>query len=694
MENIIPKSYMHDVGRIQIMIEENELLREEIRVAREAAEITASLVVKQFEETEKILRRFQTANSQRKAVLNSASEISIIAANIDGIINVFNKGAENLSGYRANEIIGKHTPEIFHSKKELIYRSKLLSTQLGRKIEGFDVFVTYATQNFSGQSEWNYVRKDGTQFPVNLSIDPLREADGTISGFLCIAMDISEKKRSEKALQESEKKYRLLIDNLPNIVFKATVEGRLEIVDDKITSLLGYTKEDFLSGRVLWRDLVVEEDLAAAEQKFKQAYQSDRSYIREYRFRSKDGSIVWVQEGSQIICTEKGDIDYMTGALLDITERKLAEEAFHETLKKLRSLFDGGPNPIFVLDRNTHEILAANPSAEETYAYSRNELIGRSFDDLGSFEYDIKDQETSENNGPFELSVTSKKVRHFKKGDRSFYVNVVTSPTNYEGREALILAVTDITEMMEKDAQLIQASKMTSLGEMSAGIAHELNQPLNAINMGSEFLQMMVEEDREIPKDTLIQVVSEISGQVQRASEIINRLRDFGRKSDFDKERVNVNEPIRDVLKIIGKPLRVQNIDLELDLDENIPLVLAHYNHLEHLIFNLLGNARDAINQKGVPPDVRGGRVIIIRSFLEEEKVMITVSDNGMGIPDEVKDKIFEPFFTTKEVGEGMGLGLSIIYGIIKDYGGDIHFESEKDVGTTFKVALPRSIDN
>jgi len=179
MENIIPKSYLHDVGRIQIMMEENELLREEIRVAREAAEITASLVVKQFEETEKILRRFQTANSQRKAVLNSASEISIIAANIDGIINVFNKGAENLSGYRANEIIGKHTPEIFHSKKELIYRSKLLSTQLGRKIEGFDVFVTYATQNFSGQSEWNYVRKDGTQFPVNLSIDPLREADGT-----------------------------------------------------------------------------------------------------------------------------------------------------------------------------------------------------------------------------------------------------------------------------------------------------------------------------------------------------------------------------------------------------------------------------------------------------------------------------------------------------------------------------------
>ncbi len=681
--------YESSIDHMQALIEENRILREEIRVAREAAEITANLVVKQFEETEKILRRFQTANSQRKAVLNSASEISIIATNTDGIIHVINKGTENLSGYKSDEIIGKHTPEIFHPKDELIRRSKELSNQFGIKIEGFDIFINYATREFSGQSEWTYVRKDGSQFPVNMSINPLREADGTISGFLCIAMDISEKKRSEQALQESEKKYRLLIDNLPNIVFQANMDGRLEIVDDKITTLLGYSKEDFLTGRVIWKDLVLSEDLAAAEEKFLQALKSERSFIREYRFRSKQGSIVWVQEGSQIICDNKGNIEYITGALLDITERKLAEEAFHETLEKLRSLFDSGPNPIFVLDRNTLEILDANPSAEETYNYSKNELVGRSFDQLGSFEYDQKHFVETKDEGPFERSVTSKKVRHFKKGNIPFYVNIVISPTNYEGREALILAVTDITEMMEKDAQLIQASKMTSLGEMSAGIAHELNQPLNAINMGSEYLQMMVEQAREIPRDNLVQVVSEMSGQVLRASEIINRLRSFGRKSDFDKERVNVNDPIRDVLKIIGRQLRIQNIELKFSLADDVPDVLGHYNHLEHLMFNLIGNARDAINQKGDLLDEKVEGVITIRSFLEEGNVTVTVSDNGAGIPDEVRDKIFEPFFTTKEVGEGMGLGLSIIYGIIKDDGGKIDFQSEKGVGTTFKITYP-----
>lgn len=141
----------------------------------------------------------------------------------------------------------------------------------------------------------------------------------------------------------------------------------------------------------------------------------------------------------------------------------------------------------------------------------------------------------------------------------------------------------------------------------------------------------------------------------------------------------------------MGRQLRIQNIAFQLDLDDKLPPILANRNHLEHLIFNLVGNARDAVNQKGVSPTVEGGRLIIIRSFLEEDSVTVTVSDNGIGIPDDVRDKIFEPFFTTKEVGKGMGLGLSIIYGIIKDSGGAIDVQSENDVGTTFKISYPQA---
>jgi C4-dicarboxylate-specific signal transduction histidine kinase len=169
-------------------------------------------------------------------------------------------------------------------------------------------------------------------------------------------------------------------------------------------------------------------------------------------------------------------------------------------------------------------------------------------------------------------------------------------PAFYEDKHALIVATTDISEMVEKDSQLIQASKMTTLGEMSAGIAHELNQPLNAIKMGSEFLEMMIEEKTRIPEQELSQIVREVSSQVDRAEGIIRRLRDFGRKADFTKEKILINDPINAVLDIIGRQLRLQNIDVQLQLTENLPSILAHHNRIEQVIFNLLTNARDAIN--------------------------------------------------------------------------------------------------
>ena len=181
---------------IQTLVQENEILKEEIRLSRESAEITASLVVKQFEETERILRRFQVANAQRKAVLDSATHMAIIATDQDGTIIVFNKGAENLLGYTAAEVIGQLTPLIFHDLEELNLRAVALSEQAGSSIEGLDIFFHYAARRQHEQQEWTYVRKDNTRFPVNLSINTLRDAEGALSGFLCIAADITEKKRS------------------------------------------------------------------------------------------------------------------------------------------------------------------------------------------------------------------------------------------------------------------------------------------------------------------------------------------------------------------------------------------------------------------------------------------------------------------------------------------------------------------
>lgn len=366
---------------------------------------------------------------------------------------------------------------------------------------------------------------------------------------------------------------------------------------------------------------------------------------------------------------------------------KLYRRRLHESEEKYRSLFDSGPDPIFVVDSHTLLIIDANPRAIELYGFEENELIGKSFLDLEP--EGTRSIATFVTNGAAHVRVSFEKVLHRKKGDKPFFVNLHACQISYGDKPAIIIAAVDITEMMEKDAQLIQSSKLRSLGEMSAGIAHELNQPLNAIKMGGEYLSMMVENCLEISPDNLQQVVSEISTQVDRAAEIINTLRSFGKKAGLSREKVDINKPVKGVLSIVRRQLELENIHIRLELSENISPVLAHDNRLQQVFFNLVTNARDAINEKNETAPVREDGLIVIRTYENGSRIVAEVEDNGTGIPEAVRDKIFEPFFSTKETSHDMGLGLAILYGIIKDYDGDVEVYSRQGEGTNFRVSFP-----
>ncbi|MFH1156932.1 MAG: ATP-binding protein [Pseudomonadota bacterium] len=389
----------------------------------------------------------------------------------------------------------------------------------------------------------------------------------------------------------------------------------------------------------------------------------------------------------------KDEVQQLNNSFMNMTRRILDSQArLKESESKYRSLFAGGPNPIFVLDRGTLEILSANPSAEETYGYPKEDLIGKPFTALGSFELgDIQKADFGDQQAGKITAVGSKVQCRTRQGD-SIYVNVHACPARYQDRDAVIVATTDITEMVEKDSQLIQASKMTTLGEMSAGIAHELNQPLNAIKMGNDYIDMMIERKEPIPDKKLIKIVKEVSSQVDRAVDIINRLRDFGRKADFTKERININRPVQGVMEIISRQLRLQNIDVQMEIDEKIPSILAHRNRIEQVIFNLVTNARDAINQKLEAGGDSTGNRILVKTYARDDQVVVAVSDTGIGMDLTVKERIFEAFFTTKKMGEGMGLGLSISRGIVEDYGGTITIESSEGQGTTFRLSFPAAV--
>ena len=363
-----------------------------------------------------------------------------------------------------------------------------------------------------------------------------------------------------------------------------------------------------------------------------------------------------------------------------------SEQELKASEEKYRSLFDNDPNPIFVFDRSTFQIIDANIRATEKYGYSKEELLQMSFRDLG----DPEDAEKIRSS-VVEACISLPKVRHRKKDGSIMHVDIHSCPRVHLGEDVIIANIADISDSIQAEAQLIQASKMATLGEMSAGVAHELNQPLNAIRIGSDLLKKMVERGMILEPDLTGRVSREIGSQVERAANIINHLREFGRKSQPDElEKVLVNKPIRDVFTVLGQQLKLKQIKVNLDLDESLSPVYGVSNRLEQVFINLVMNARDAIEEmleKGSQKEREG--ILTIRTYQEKGRVVAIVRDNGIGMSERIKEKIFEPFFTTKDVGRGTGLGLSISYGIVKDYEGTIEVESMPGSGTIFRITFP-----
>jgi C4-dicarboxylate-specific signal transduction histidine kinase len=236
-------------------------------------------------------------------------------------------------------------------------------------------------------------------------------------------------------------------------------------------------------------------------------------------------------------------------------------------------------------------------------------------------------------------------------------------------------------ELREKQAQLVQSAKLASLGELTTGVAHELNNPLNNINLilGNLIDQVHI---HSIEREDLLLPLKLSMAQVLKASTIINHLRAFGRMAPMEREPVSVNDVLKSTIDLMQEQLRLKNIDLTATLSSSNPFVLGNRIQLEQVFLNLLTNARDAV-------DSRPRKSIILRSDVRGETIEVVFHDSGTGISADNLGRIFDPFFTTKGVGEGTGLGLSISYGIIKEHQGQIAVHSQAGDGAMFNITLP-----
>ena len=373
-------------------------------------------------------------------------------------------------------------------------------------------------------------------------------------------------------------------------------------------------------------------------------------------------------------------------------ENATLQEQYIKSEEKYRSLFNSDPHPTFILDSQTFTILDMNQRAQDSYGYAREELLGLPFLQLGD-EYDRELADGLKNLAQ-DQSILFNKKRHYRKGGKPFYVNVTMSFAKYGESDVIIASTTDITEIVEKETQLIQAGKMTTLGVMAAGMAHEINQPLNVIQVCADFFLKMLNRGQQIADEDLRTMANDIIANVSRATGVIKHVRDFARQSELVQSKVNINDPINDVFKVLGHQLKNHEIDVELELDPEIPAIMAEHNRLEQVFINLVSNAIDAMDEKNAQPGRDGAaKQLTIKSCVENNHVTVKVSDTGIGMSEEVKNKIFEPFFTTKKVGKGTGLGVSISYGIVKDYHGTIEIESEIGKGTTFTLTFPAAVE-
>ena len=401
----------------------------------------------------------------------------------------------------------------------------------------------------------------------------------------------------------------------------------------------------------------------------------------------KDGTRAhWIVNASPMFDAE-GKVVAAVSVSLDITSRKKLEEDLKKSEKKYNAVFNNIPRALFLLNRETLAILDCNRSATSLYGYNKGEMIGKNF--MEFFAENDREEHKSLIKGLQNIN----RVRHLGKEERSFYVDINLTDSDYQvGPKVILAMVIDVTERIEAEQQVIQANKMATLGEMATGVAHELNQPLSVIQMISNLFVRKLDRGALPDKETLSDVSSKLQSNVERASKIINHMREFGRKSALEVSSVHLNDVILKSLDFFSQQLRLRNIEVVLELEEKIPSIMADPNRLEQVFINLLTNARDAIEEKALQdPSSPGDKRITIRTHSNRRYVFAEVCDSGTGIPKELTNKIFEPFFTTKTVGKGTGLGLSISYRIISEYGGTIHSVSKEGEGACFDIRFPRA---
>ena len=639
-------------------------------VGTEGAEVTHFVAVAQDVTERKSAREALAESEERFRTLFELAPDAVYLYDLYGRFLDGNKAAEALVGYPKTELIGKSFLDLnLLSQPDLQKAGKALA----RSTQG----------ESTGPEEYVLKRKDGQLVPVEIRTFPIKLGDKAL--VLGIARDISERKKLEQGLADALRFNETVIaaSSLGLLVYRAS--GECILANPAAASIIGATAEEVQ--RQNFRQLESWRKSGLLEAACRTLAEGKESRL-EARIVSTFGREFWV--GCRLIPFSSVGQLHLLLILDDISSRKLAEETLRESNRRQRFVLDTIPDPAWLKD-SSGRYLAVN------YAWCR--FAGRQAADvIGKTDFDLVPAEIArlfqEADGEVMRQRRQSRNEQFLndiQGRSLCYETIIAPILKEDGQVVGTVGIArDITERKQLEAQLRQAQKMESIGQLAGGVAHDFNNLLAVMRGNADLLLMQAEQNPPQTNECLKHIVA----AAERAAGLTQQLLIFSRKKVMESEPLLLNTLVADMVKMLKRLIR-EDIHLECDYAEQLPFVDADSGMLEQVVLNLVVNARDAMPQGG-RLCIRTESVSVDMSYAlthpearSGEFVTLRVSDTGIGIGQEHLERIFEPFFTTKEPGKGTGLGLATVYGIVKQHKGWIEVETHVGKGTTFTVFLP-----